>query len=202
MSLLNTYCAINQKQISWRVNKEVTSPQKRCYWSALTSTYYLLKFPSSKIHFYYLIGFQYKNKMPRYLIFILCPQYLTAANVSLRQDKYLWPGKEGKACEPEGMKSGWLRTGAGKSLQKGFLALTGTVVDLSHGLAREEPIIHIDLKPSLLQNKAGTWYPCANPACAIAHLWTCAISAIRWQFICKCPSSQMCLHLICECTGI
>lgn len=72
----------------------------------------------------------------------------------------------------------------------------------SHGLAREEPITHIDLKPSLLQSKADTWYPCANPVCAIAHLWACAISAIRWQFICKCPSSQMCLHLICECTGI
>lgn len=76
------------------------------------------------------------------------------------------------------------------------------VADLIHGLAREEPVIHVDLKPSLLQNKADTWYPCAKPVCATAHLWACAISAIRWQFICKCPSSQMRLYLIWVCTGI
>lgn len=53
------------------------------------------------------------------------------------------------------------------------------VADLIHGLAREKPVIHVDLKPTLLQNEADTWYPCAKPVCAVAHLWACAISAFR-----------------------
>lgn len=101
------------------------SLQKRCHWGTLNPGYYFLNFLIQD-SFSLFDWFQIQKWKARILDSYTVSLVPMAHNVSLRQDKYLRPRKEWNAHKPEGMKSGWLRTEAGKSLQKVFLSISGS----------------------------------------------------------------------------